>query len=86
MTKITVCANFNSVEHQGLELNILFYMFSGVAALFAILSVVNVYDFLFKSELPWREGDFQSVMTINLSIFLISGVCALVVFMRRRNG
>lgn len=35
------------------------------ASLFAIfclsLTVLNIYDFLYRNELPWKEGDFKAV-------------------------
>ena len=38
------------------------------AILFAVmclsLAALNTYDFLYRDDLPWKEGDFKSVMSL----------------------
>lgn len=30
------------------------------------LAALNAYDFLFRDDLPWKEGDFEAVMKLCL--------------------
>lgn len=48
---------------------------SFLAALFFIsMIVLNVHDFLYVPELPWREGEFKSSLLICVVGFLVFAI------------
>ena len=47
-----------------------------IASIFTFLIFLNIYDYNFNPELPWREGDFGSVIllcTLGAALFMIIG-------------
>jgi len=51
------------------------------AILFAIiclsLAALNTYDFLYRDDLPWREGDFKAVMVLCIGGVTVFSLIAL---------
>jgi hypothetical protein len=47
------------------------------ALIFLSLAGLNTYDFLYRDDLPWREGDFKAVMLLCVGGFAVSSLIAL---------
>lgn len=59
-------------------MKVLSAVFAVFALFFLALLAINMRDFLFDETLPWREGDFRSVMTRCAAGFVVFALSALV--------
>lgn len=57
----TKSSQWASVGYR-LTMKMLFYAAILLAMICFCLIVLNAYDFMYRDDLPWKEGDFKAIM------------------------
>ena len=55
------------------------------AVFFAAMTTINIHDYYFTDEMPWREGDFRAAMSTSITglAFSLCGLLFYFLYLRR---